>query len=238
MKTRIRNLLIAASAIVTQAASSQSFVNGSLTGPTNAFSLIPPGWTTLFPGDPNSTPDTAGASGPHELYTLSPDGGTFVAGAHSTALAIEGVQQTLTGLAPGQEYRLDFYQSNLGFGPNNVGGTWSAVANWQLYLDGQTTGLFSDAMAPQTGPLPNNSWFASSITFTASLGTHAIGFGPHSISGPNAFLAIDGIGLTPIPEPSAAFLLAVGAGAAALLRRRQKKRGRGCGLTAFAAARI
>jgi hypothetical protein len=83
--------------------------------------------------------------------------------------------------------------------------------------------FISDILAPQTGALPNNSWFASSIIFTASSTTHAIGFGPHSVSGQNAFLGIDGIGIAPVPEPTSALL---GAAAAALLVFARFKRGR------------
>lgn len=197
--------------------------NGSLTGPNDTFSLIPPGWVNLFPGDRNSTPDTEGADGPHEVYNISPDGGTFVAGAHAVIgfpLGIEGIQQTMTGFDVGQRYRIDFYQSNLGFGPENDLGQWSGLANWQLYLDGAPTGLFSDLMEPEIGPLPNNSWFESSITFVATAETLAIGFGPNSTNGKNAFLGIDGIRITEVvPVPAAAWLLLSGIGCLVLRRR-------------------
>jgi hypothetical protein len=176
-------------------ASGQSFTNGSLTGPTG-FSILPPGWSHLMPNC-----DTEDANGPHELYHLSPDGGSFVAGAHATTqnpVGVEAFEQIVSGFTPGVDYTIHFYQSNLGYSYDNAGGTWGAFASWQLYLDGEATGLLSTIMAPEVGSLPNNSWSASSITFTATASTHAIGFGPQCLDGPNTFLGIDGIGFTPL----------------------------------------
>jgi hypothetical protein len=184
--------LVLASLLVAVNASAQTIDNGSLTGPPG-LSILPAGWVHLFPNC-----DTEDANGPHELYNLSPDGGTFVAGAHAVTqppLGVEAFQGTVTGLTPGHVYTLTFYQSNLGAGETNLGGSWGAVASWQLYLDGVATGLFSEELQPEVGPLPNNTWFASSITFTATAATHALGFGPHSTNGKNAFLGIDGIAI-------------------------------------------
>lgn len=110
----------------------------------------------------------------------------------------------------GTTYRIDFYQSNLGFGGDNIEGQWGANGNWQLYIDGSASGLFSDVMEPEYGVLPNNTWFATSITFTATLDTHALGFGPNSVSGQNAFLGIDGIGISAVPVPAAVWLFGSG----------------------------
>jgi hypothetical protein len=180
----------------------QSFANGSLTGPTG-YSTLPPGWSHLLPDC-----DTEGAGGPHEAYNLSPDGGTFVAGAEATTqnpIGVEAFQQAVAGFTQGSEYTIQFYQSNLGFGTGNVGGNWGAIANWQLYLDGEATDLYSAAMAPTTGPLPNNVWSAGSITFTATTNAHSLGFGPHSVDGLNSFLGIDGLVLVSVvaTEPAA-----------------------------------
>ncbi len=172
----------------------QSFVNGSLTGPAG-YSVLPIGWAQLFPDC-----DTEDAAGPHEAYNLSPDGGSFVAGTQTVTVnpvGTEAFQQTVSGLIPFAEYTVTFYQSNLGFGVSNVGGSWSAIANWQLYIDGEGSGLYSAEMAPTTGALPNNLWSAGSITFTVVASEHALGFGPHSVNGLNAFLGIDGIVLSP-----------------------------------------
>jgi hypothetical protein len=172
----------------------QTIVNGSLTGPTG-YSVLPTGWSDLLPDC-----DTEDASGIHEVHVLSPDGGTFVSGAHATTqapLGVEAFEQSVSGFTAGIEYTIYFYQSNLGYGTHNAGGAWGAQANWQLYIDGEATGLYSDAMAPTTGSLPNNVWSASSITFTATASAHALGFGPHSVDGLNTFLGIDGIVLSP-----------------------------------------
>jgi len=181
----------------TGVAGAQVIENGSLTGP-RGFSMTPPGWETLFPNV-----DTEDAEGPHELYNLSPDGGTFVAGANSVTqppVGVESFQQTVVGLVPGQWYKIVFHQSNLGFGPDDLGGTWGALASWQLYLDGVAAGIFSEEMPSTTGPLPNNIWSQSSLTFQATATTHALGFGPHSYESANAFLGIDGIAIeTTVP---------------------------------------
>ena len=90
--------------LAAQPARAQSITNGGLT-PSDRFSLIPPGWTNLFGGDPNSTPDTEGATDPRELHNLSPDGESFVAGAHATLqppTGNEGIRQSIVGLVVGQ----------------------------------------------------------------------------------------------------------------------------------------
>lgn len=183
--------IIFALVLVAATASAQPTIdNGSLTGPIG-ISVLPPGWDHLFPNC-----DTEDASGPHELHNESPDGGSFVAGANAVTqppLGVEAFQQTVSGFTPGTEYTLYFHQSNLGSGETNIGGSWGAVANWQLYLDGVATGLYSAEMPPTTGPLPNNSWSTSTITFTATSTEHALGFGPHSVDALNSYLGIDGI---------------------------------------------
>src|SRR5262245_51016010 len=99
------------------------FVNGSLTGPTNTFSLIPPGWSNLAQG----TSDTVSAAG-HPFgpafpgigefaYADSSDSGTFVWSADfftAAASQPEGLRQTVDGLTPGQQYRISFEFTNLG----------------------------------------------------------------------------------------------------------------------------
>lgn len=210
---------------VIASAHSATIVNGSMTGPNNAYGLIPTGWSTLFPGDSNSTPDTEGATGPHEQYNVSPDGGTFVAGGYNTSyLNPEGVQQLVNDLIPGTTYRLDFYQSNLGFGIDNLSGSYGAQANWQLYIDGSASGLFSDTMLPETGTLPNNTWFATSITFVATSSSHYLGFAANSVSGGNTFLGIDGVSIstTTVPIPAAIWLFGSGLLALVGISRRKK----------------
>jgi len=187
-------LALLALALSAASATGQAIDNGSLNGPTG-FSVLPPGWSHLLPNC-----DTEDANGPHELYILSPDGGTFVAGANATTqipVGVEAFEQSVSGFTPGIEYTLLFYQSNLGYGPHNDSGNWGATASWELYLDGEATGLFSAPMQPEIGTLPNNSWSAGDITFTASAVQHAIGFGPRSLDGPNTFLGIDGISIVP-----------------------------------------
>jgi hypothetical protein len=173
-------------------AEAQTIQNGSLTGPTG-LSTVPLGWEHLFPNV-----DTEDQNGPHELYNLSPDGGTFVAGANAVTqppLGVEAFQQVVGGFVPGNWYRLVFFQSNLGFGVDDVGGTWGALASWRLYLDGVAEDSFSAPMGATTGPLPNNVWSAGSIVFMARSTTHAVGLGPHSYQAKNAFLGIDGIAI-------------------------------------------
>lgn len=214
----MRVFLILLTLLGSSTSSAVTVVNGSLTGPNDTYSLMPSGWVTLFPGRSEAdNPDTEGADGPHEAYNLSPDGGTFVAAAHATTQGMgkEGLQQTLFGLEPGTSYRLDFYQSNLGIHADNLVVSqfepfpvwdWNAYAAWELYLDGVATGLYSQVLAPETGPLPNNTWFPAHIIFTASSSVHAIGFAPQVMLGDNTFLGIDGIRISVVPIPAGIWL--------------------------------
>ena len=226
------HLYLALLGILSVSSNAATIVNGSLTGPSYTYSLIPPGWTTLFPNpDMTFNPDTEDAYGPHGLKTLSPDGGTFVAAARALTQppgGIEGLQQTVDGLVIGENYILTFYQSNLGAGEDNIveyspGVTysWNARSAWELYLDGTPTGLLSSILEPETGPLPNNTWFQASIVFTAASATQAIGFAPRIVEGDNTFLGIDGIQIAAVPISPVGWLLAPAFGALGWHRRKR-----------------
>lgn len=229
-----KNLALLALFLIAANTNAATIANGSLTGASDVFSLIPEGWETLFPDpDPRWNPDTYGENSPTTISSLSPDGGTFVAAAHATTqppTGKEGLQQLVTDLVIGVTYRLDFYQSNLGVGETNVnsfgGGvySWNTDAVWELYLDGNPTGVLSDVLSPETGPLPNNSWFASSLVFTATATAQAVGFAPLVVAGENAFLGIDGIRITVVPVPSALWLMLSALGFLGYTRHRPGRR--------------
>jgi hypothetical protein len=229
--------LIALSLTVPLISQGATIVNGSLTGPSDSYSLIPPGWSML--SDSNSEPDTEGANGPTEIYNLSPDGGTFVGAAYAKSQipnGFEGIQQLVNDFIPGVKYRVDFYQSNLGVNTTNIVDflglrleDWNAEANWQLYIDGLPTGLYSSVLKPEVGALPNNTWYESSIYFIANSSAAMIGFVPNIVVGDNTFLGIDGIRISvasndanEIPEPTSMLLVLASLASAIAVRKARR----------------
>jgi hypothetical protein len=193
-----------------QAAVALPLVNGSLEG-TPGVAQVPPGWTQYQ----GNTTDTADANGPFGTYNLSPDGGTF---ARSFSYQPdsqffdqrEGIEQSVSGFAVGETYRVSFYQSSVnGINSNSGLPLEGAPGFWTLEVDGVTAAT-SDLMAPPAGASLDNVWIQQELGFTATAETHLLGFlATVPDSAPvetRTFLAIDGISIAAVPEPGAPVL--------------------------------
>ncbi|MEO1128238.1 MAG: hypothetical protein AAFX05_00855 [Planctomycetota bacterium] len=209
--------LVAAASAATIAAPAwaQSFTNGDLTGPYTVGSA-PPSWFNW-----QKTPDTCDATGPFNntptLWTLSPNGGTFVRAGGSDFPNSEAFAQNVSGFSVGQPYEVTFHLTNLGF-EHPVFGDWNGEDGyWQLVVDGAVVGD-SITLAKQTNAADAIVWTTDSINFVATSPTLEIAFVSRSTALLAAYMGIDGIRLTQVPAPGACATL--GLAGAALVRRR------------------
>lgn len=145
----------------------------------------------------------------------SPDGGQFLSADGDTRYNGR-IQQTVTGLTAGADYRLSFYWALAQqFGAGGTPNGW-----WQVSLGADTR---NTAMATLPAPGGFVAWRSDSFTFTATASTEVLTFlategGPF---GGAPFLLLDGVSLdavAPVPEPSAMLAAGLGLGAAAALR--------------------
>lgn len=193
---------------------SQALVNnGSLTQ-TNASGFLlpqnsdlPPGWS-IASGTPDVLTPTAnsgigGTPFPIAGVDFSPDGGTWVGlGRDDNASFLEAMSQTLSGLVVGQTYRVSWFAANFGAAArgSNVP-AYRADNAFQVQLDGQRAG--AGGLLSQ-GP----EWHAQSLQFTALASDIVLRF---QLDRPErAYLSIDGIAVTAVPEPAVWLMMAVG----------------------------
>jgi len=140
---------------------------------------------------------------------VSPDGGYFFGA--DAAYANAPISQLITGLTPGVQYDLDFYQAGAQF----VDAQGANTEGWNVTFGSETfsSQTLNNASEGFTG------WQSVSMTFTASSASQTLTFlatgGP---SGLPPFALLDGVSLTdstpppsPVPEPSTLAIVAVGA---------------------------
>ena len=195
-------------ALTAQAA---TITNGSLTGPIANYG-VPSGWVIVAGSpdtmDENHNVGTTGVPFQSAPSGPSPDGGTWVGIGRADSF-IETFGQTVTGFSVGTQYVLSWYQGNFGAivsPPHYV--LDNAI---QVLIDGSPTGAGS--VIP-SGP----DWSTDSIVFTATSVSHQIDF---TLLNPDpAYISIDGIALSVVPEPATLSLLALGG--LALISRRRK----------------
>jgi len=148
--------------------------------------------------------------------TVSPNGGAFVGA--DPDFNNGAISQTITGLTPGQSYNLDFF-----FAASQQAGFLGATSGgWQVTLGSQVE---------NTPLLPNVSkgfsgWVPEQLVFTATSGTETLSFLATGTGGAALppFALLDGVTLTPVPEPATWALMLVGVGAlGAGLRMRRRE---------------
>lgn len=236
----MKNLFVPAAALLSLApfAAANLLVNGSLEGPTNTFSLVPPGWSNLAQGT-TDTVSTAGhpfaAAFPAsniaaQPYPASANGGTFAWSGDFREPASsqpEGLSQTVTGLTVGAEYAVTFEYTNLGL--YNAQGqistnafnlqSYNSNGRWLINADGTQVGATGTVNFFQTAG--TQAWLGYSTTFLASATTLRFDFIADWVSGAGSHvgMGIDGITLTLVPAPSSVGVLAL-FGLAAARRRR------------------
>jgi len=207
-------------------------VPGQLTYNTNAT-----GWTVPVYSTGNSysflfTPGSAdkpGATGQYGSFTLwgpnsgstnglpatSPDGGKYIAVDSAfqveTGSSATSISQTLTGLTPGHDYAVSFYDA----AAQQTGFDGATTDQWQVSLGNQTAGSTAFSI-PSHG---FSGWKAESLAFKATSSSPVLNFlATGSPTGLPPFLLLDGVSVTPVPEPSFVWsfgaVMAFGLGAA------------------------
>lgn len=152
------------------------------------------------------------------LPASSPGAGYYIA--QDPAFQTAAIQQTITGLTPGQKYNLSFYWG----GAQQYGFTGPTFEGWQVSLGAQTfsTPTLNNASHGFTG------WQSESFTYTATSASEVLSF--FAVGGPPGvppFAVLDGVSMvSAVPEPStvlagaSAVLLLVGGGLRRMFRQR------------------
>jgi hypothetical protein len=174
---------------------SQSFINGNLEGVVDPFdpTIVLSGWNDISYLENYcqatsfwwATPDITNYSGPFQQYGISgypSSGSSFVSGLlaqSDTSIWHEGIEQTVSGFIPFQEYRITFYQSNV---KQVSTPTFSAIdesGGWSIYLDDVL--LLNSALSYSNLVFDdlNLQWDFREFTFIASDTVHTFGFLPY-----------------------------------------------------------
>lgn len=223
--------MIVASGHITHA---QTFVNGSMTGP-SGIGNTPPGWVNgpeaWFANSPDTlTPGLNYADSGYQFGTMptiaSPDGGTFVALLHSPGVGREGesLGQTLTGFQVGGEYSVTVYAAlgDLDGSYFNYDGPTTLVLD--IYKKNTTSStaagewLTSYTIA-ELPALQYNEWGTYQVNFNAPETDLFLAFRNAGDGTNRSTLFVDGTKISAIPEPSGLMLFAL-SGLLTLRRRR------------------
>jgi len=210
-----------ATGLLTVLSDAAVLMNGDLNG-TPGISSNATSWSAS-----TESPDLTGAGGITDsgfIYAnatpASPNGGTFVIVETSTA-AVEGFSQVITGLTPGASYQVTFYQSQVALTTTSAPSVaiFTDAAQWNVTFSGSSqlspletfTGLGTQAWTPVT-----------LSGFVATTDSETLDFTSVLPSGSTqAYLGIDGIAISQVPEPSSALLLGISTLCLALRRSRR-----------------
>jgi hypothetical protein len=162
----------------------------------------------------SSNSPNPGYVGVNYIPATSPTGGNFLAS--DAGPGYRGtIDQTVSGLTVGQQYKLSFY-TGLAQQVDLNGATY---ANWQVSLGGQTlsTPTLNNVSHGFTG------WAQDTLTFTATSPSEQLRF--LAVGGPAGlppYLFLDGVSLAPVPEPEEWAMMLVGAGLVGFQVRRKQ----------------
>jgi hypothetical protein len=183
-------------------ANAVTVTNGSLTGEIGFHA--PLGWSDVAGSsvDTNDVNNNAGGFYPFVVSPLgpSPDGGTW-AGLSADVGLIEGFSQTVAGFDIGSGYVISWFTGNFGADVTNPNNPYNQSNAIEVYLDDVSIG------SGNATPL-GSSWLAEQVLFTATSTSHTISF--RTASPVRSYMSIDGIAISPVPLPAAAWLLLSG----------------------------
>jgi hypothetical protein len=186
------------------------------------------GWTTtgynfLFNATNDDTTGVQGVSGTVALWgpnkgsnnglSASPVGGNYVAADGNYGVA--PLQQTVNGLAIGQQYQLTFYWA--GVQQSNRDG--ATTEQWKVTFGGDTlaTAVLNDPSHGFTG------WKQETMNFTAKSTSQVLSFlAVGTPVGDPPFSLLDGVSMNAVPEPGSLALLGLGMGLLSFTARRRK----------------
>jgi hypothetical protein len=148
--------------------------------------------------------------------TLSPDGGAFLAA--DGPFQPGAVTQMINGLTMGSKYTLFFDWA----AAQQLGFNGSTFSGWNVSIGGTPI----DSVSANIGNHGFSGWQGSGVVFTATGSSELLSFlatgGPSSSVPP--FALLDGVSITPVPEPATWALMLVGVGAlGAGLRMRRRE---------------
>jgi hypothetical protein len=175
--------------------------------------LVLPSWYTLglFPN--------VGLAGPFPQY--SPDGGNFVLS--DGDYMNSAITQTITGLTPGANYQLSFYQGLAQDTEPNITIPGPVSGRWQVTLGSSPSQLSSMMYADGSIPTISN-WKQETMAFTAQNATELLSFFAIGTGDP-PMVALDGVSLdATAPEPASFLLMGLGGallGCGVFVRRRK-----------------
>ena len=188
--------------------------NGSLDGKTEN-NAVPAGWTVL-----QGTPDLMNALNNAGLTDVlrfgatpsaSPDGGTWVGLGADTSL-VERFGQSLTGLTVGQEYTVSWFAGNFGYDGGRIQYLGSNAID--VLIDGQSIGTGATLSV-------GSNWYTQTLSFVATGATQELSFKLASTN--KAYLSIDGIAVSAVPEPATWMLMGVSLVSMSLVMRRRRQ---------------
>lgn len=147
----------------------------------------------------------------------SPDGGKFLTAqnfnfAESSSTATFEASQLITGLNVGEVYELTFYQTVV------TSSASSFSANWEVSFGGDS---FDSPAVSVAGTETAADWVQVKRQFTANAESQLLTFRSGDLGVLSQRLALDGVSIVAVPEPSAPVLLGI-AGIAVAIRRRRR----------------
>ncbi|MDC8784599.1 PEP-CTERM sorting domain-containing protein [Roseateles koreensis] len=208
------SLSLAALFLAGTAAQAQSINNGSFESGSYRVQGVIGGWSTTAYMSTVSAADLVAdrATG----MTASPVGGNMMAAWYLT-VGTPTLSQTLSGLTPGKNYNISFYESTANTSPD----AYAASLQWLVSLGSQTLGgTAMQAAAPHSGA----AWKKVNLTFTANMATETLKFVASATAplAPEPLMLLDGITISAVPEPSTAALSLAGLGLFGFLLSRRR----------------
>lgn len=181
----MKNIFLIINLLCFQNLNAQNFINSDLNG-VAGINNLPDNWDAVPYDDPVcdaigigfDSPDLTSIDAPYAptgIAGIAFSGSTFLSGLNSITsyLFQEGIMQTVSGLNPGEEYEINFYQTVVKqLGHEDTSGTW------MVYSDTTLIGVSPVVSSQLFYNDLNLIWESVSIVFTATETSHTIKFLP------------------------------------------------------------